>query len=324
MYYQEHYSNFNNELQRFLFGNIEKNRKKIEQQLSVDLRIVEDGLIIIGREFLVKITTHLLDQVNELLENKKEIDEQKINYLINELKNNYSIDINSYLDKTIVITDHGKAIKPKSLGQRKYIDLINGNDIVFGMGPAGTGKTYLAMAMAIQALKKQKISRIILTRPAIEAGESLGFLPGDLEEKVDPYLRPIYDALYEILGYNNLLKLKEKGIIEVAPLAYMRGRTLEDAFILLDEAQNTTNEQMKMFLTRIGFGSKAIIAGDESQVDLPKNQESGLVIAEKVLRNISGIGFMHFTPIDIVRHPLVQKIIGAYKTHEKNNFKDLR
>lgn len=313
---QEFYPNFNNELQRFLFGNLEKNRKKIEEELSVDLRIIEDGLILTGQEFLLKITIHLLDQMNEMLETNTEINEQKINYLIQELKNDYSIDINSYLDKTIVITEMGKPIKPKSLGQRKYIDLISENDIVFGMGPAGTGKTYLAMAMAVNALKKQEISRIILTRPAIEAGESLGFLPGDLEEKVDPYLRPIYDALYEILGYNNLIKLKEKGIIEIAPLAYMRGRTLEDAFVLLDEAQNTTNEQMKMFLTRIGFGSKAVIAGDESQIDLPKNTESGLVIAEKVLRNVPGIGFMHFKPIDIVRHPLVQKIIMAYEYHK--------
>ena len=221
------------------------------------------------------------------------------------------------LDRDIIChTINGKPVKPKTLGQKQYIDLIRKKMIVFGVGPAGTGKTYLGMSMAIQAFKNGEVGRIILTRPAIEAGEKLGFLPGDLQSKIDPYLRPLYDALYQIMGADSYLHNSEKGLIEVAPLAYMRGRTLDNAFIILDEAQNTTQAQMKMFLTRIGFGSKVIITGDQSQKDLPAGQVSGLDVALKVLKNINDIGICRFSNEDVVRHPLVQKIVKAYDEYE--------
>lgn len=220
------------------------------------------------------------------------------------------------------MTISGRALKPKTLGQKYYIDSIRNNTVVFGVGPAGTGKTYLAMAMAITAFKNGDVNRIILTRPAIEAGENLGFLPGDLQDKVDPYLRPLYDALYEIMGADNYIKNMEKGAIEVAPLAYMRGRTLDNSFIVLDEAQNTTPEQMKMFLTRLGYGSKAVITGDVTQIDLPKGKKSGLIEAVKILDNIEGVKICTLTNKDVVRHPLVQKIISAYEAFEKKNKKE--
>ena len=224
------------------------------------------------------------------------------------------------IDKDVIChTISGKPIKPKTLGQKKYIDAIRNNMIVFGLGPAGTGKTYLGMAMAITAFQREEVSRIILTRPAIEAGEKLGFLPGDLQSKVDPYLRPLYDALYQIMGTENFIKNMEKGLIEVAPLAYMRGRTLDNAFIILDEAQNTTPAQMKMFLTRIGFGSKVIITGDASQKDLAPDAKSGLDIAQSVLKGIDDIAFCNLTSSDVVRHPLVQKIVKAYEDYEKKD-----
>lgn len=221
--------------------------------------------------------------------------------------------VKALLDQVIVTTVAGKPIKPKTLGQKSYIEKILSNDIVFGIGPAGTGKTYLAVAMAVRAFKNNEVNRIILTRPAVEAGESLGFLPGDLQDKVDPYLRPLYDGLFEILGFETYQALVEKGIIEVAPLAYMRGRTLDNSFVILDEAQNTTYEQMKMFLTRLGYGSKAIITGDKTQVDLPRGRKSGLVSASQILKNVQGIDFLNFSSIDVVRHPLVQRIIDAYE-----------
>lgn len=220
------------------------------------------------------------------------------------------------LTKTIYVTPRGKQIKAKTLGQYQYIQSIKENGIVFGIGPAGTGKTYLAVVMAVLALKSKEIKRIILTRPAVEAGEKLGFLPGDLQEKVDPYLRPIYDSLYDVLGMETAQKYMERGIIEVAPLAYMRGRTLDDAFIILDEAQNTTSPQMKMFLTRIGFGSRAVVTGDITQVDLPQGHQSGLLQVERILQKIEGIGFCYLTQSDVVRHPLVQKIINVYEENE--------
>ena len=220
--------------------------------------------------------------------------------------------VRALLDEVIVTTAQGKPIKPKTLGQKSYVDKVLNNDIVFGIGPAGTGKTYLAVALAIRAFKKGEVNRIRLTRPAVEAGESLGFLPGDLQDKVDPYLRPLYDGLFEILGFETYEKLVEKGAIEIAPLAYMRGRTLDNSFVILDEAQNTTYEQMKMFLTRLGYGSKAIITGDKTQVDLPRGKSSGLRSASHILKNVKGIEFMNFTSIDVVRHPLVQRIIDAY------------
>jgi Phosphate starvation-inducible protein PhoH, predicted ATPase len=230
--------------------------------------------------------------------------------------------IKDLLNEIICITASGKTIKPKTLGQKIYIESIKKNDIVFGIGPAGTGKTYLAMAMAVNAFKNKEVNRIILTRPAVEAGESLGFLPGDLKEKVDPYLRPVYDALFDILGVETYSKLIEKGLIEIAPLAYMRGRTLDSAYVILDEAQNTTNEQMKMFLTRLGFGSKAIVTGDITQIDLAKNKASGLITVTKILKDVQGIGFVNLTKNDIVRHPLVQRIIEAYEKHEEKMNKE--
>jgi phosphate starvation-inducible protein PhoH and related proteins len=220
-------------------------------------------------------------------------------------------------EEELAVTSKGKPIRPKTLGQRKYIDALKKKDLVFGIGPAGTGKTYLAVVMAVTALKAGNVKRIVLTRPAVEAGESLGFLPGDLKEKVDPYLRPLYDALHDLLGVEQTSRLMERGTIEIAPLAYMRGRTLDDSFVILDEAQNTTMEQMKMFLTRLGFGSKMVITGDETQIDLPKGVRSGLISASDVLTNVNGIALIHLEKSDVVRHPLVQKIIHAYEQSNK-------
>ena len=250
----------------------------------------------------------LLNQVK----NKQNLDFQKIKYHADMLERENKDVIKQALNDAVITTATGKPIKAKTLGQQTYIEKIKNNDIVFGIGPAGTGKTYLAVAMAVRAFKQGEVNRIILTRPAVEAGESLGFLPGDLQDKVDPYLRPLYDGLFEILGFETYQNLVEKGLIEVAPLAYMRGRTLDNAFVILDEAQNTTSEQMKMFLTRLGYGSKAIITGDKTQVDLPRGKMSGLRTAERILKDIKGISFQNFTSIDVVRHPLVQKIIDAY------------
>ena len=246
-----------------------------------------------------------------------EIEEQNVDYAITMSQDENEDGAILEMDKECIChTISGKPIKPKTLGQKAYVDAIRNNMIVFGLGPAGTGKTYLAMAMAITAFKKQEVERIILTRPAIEAGEKLGFLPGDLQSKVDPYLRPLYDALYQIMGAETFLKNMEKGLIEVAPLAYMRGRTLDNAYIILDEAQNTTPAQMKMFLTRIGFGSKVIVTGDSTQKDLPQSTVSGLDVASKVLQKIEGIEFCKLTSRDVVRHPLVQKIVKAYENYE--------
>ena len=234
---------------------------------------------------------------------------------------NNATQLNDINDDFICLTMNGRALRPKTLGQKKYVDSIRKNTIVFGVGPAGTGKTYLAMAMAITAFKNNEVNRIILTRPAIEAGENLGFLPGDLQQKVDPYLRPLYDALYEIMGAENFARNMEKGAIEVAPLAYMRGRTLDNSFIVLDEAQNTTPEQMKMFLTRIGYGSKAVVTGDTTQIDLPRGKNSGLIESTKILKNIDDIAICNLTNKDVVRHPLVQKIIAAYEKFEQKKAK---
>ena len=250
-----------------------------------------------------------------------DIEEQKVDYAL-ALSEEEQTEALGEIDRDLIChTINGKPIKPKTLGQKAYVDAIRKNMIVFGLGPAGTGKTYLAMAMAITAFKKDEVSRIILTRPAIEAGEKLGFLPGDLQSKVDPYLRPLYDALYQIMGAETFAKNMEKGLIEVAPLAYMRGRTLDNAYIILDEAQNTTPAQMKMFLTRIGFGSKVIVTGDSSQKDLPRDAKSGLDVAQKVLKNIDDIAFCNLTSKDVVRHPLVQKIVKAYEDYESHTEK---
>ena len=261
----------------------------------------------------------VLTQLVELAKRGNTITEQNVDYAISLVFEDQEETLVS-IDKDLIChTLQGKPIKPKTLGQKKYVDAIRNGMITFGLGPAGTGKTYLAMAMAITAFKREEVSRIILTRPAIEAGEKLGFLPGDLQSKIDPYLRPLYDALYQIMGADSFLKNSEKGLIEVAPLAYMRGRTLDNAFIILDEAQNTTPAQMKMFLTRIGFGSKVVITGDSTQKDLPSGTISGLDVAVKVVKDLEGINICTLTSKDVVRHPLVQKIVKAYEDYEKKS-----
>lgn len=300
-----------------IFGQFDRNIKNIEKAYHVTIVLRGDTLKIAGEEDKVKMAVSVLEQMTNLSKNGNIITDQNINYAVS-LSKTGNEKVVSELDKdTVCHTINGKPVKAKTLGQKKYLDAIDKNMIVFGVGPAGTGKTYLAMAKAITAFKNNEVNRIILTRPAIEAGEKLGFLPGDLQSKVDPYLRPLYDALYEIMGAESFLKNMEKGLIEVAPLAYMRGRTLDNAYIVLDEAQNTTPAQMKMFLTRIGFGSKAIITGDLSQKDLPKDAQSGLEVALKVLQKIEDISIVHFSSDDVVRHPLVQKIVSAYEAYEE-------
>jgi len=295
-----------------LFGNFDKNKKYIEERFNTKIKLKEDTIDVTGEGINVEFTKELIiELINEIKKNGN-LEFQKIKYHADMLERENKDVIKQALDDSIITTATGKAIKPKTLGQKSYIDKIKNNDVVFGIGPAGTGKTYLAVAMAVRSFKQGEVNRIILTRPAVEAGESLGFLPGDLQDKVDPYLRPLYDGLFEILGFETYQSLVEKGMIEVAPLAYMRGRTLDNAFVILDEAQNTTSEQMKMFLTRLGYGSKAIITGDKTQVDLPCGKSSGLKTAERILKNIKGIEFQNFTSVDVVRHPLVQRIIDAY------------
>ncbi|MBS7302615.1 MAG: PhoH family protein [Lachnospiraceae bacterium] len=299
-----------------IFGQCDRYVKKIERAFSVDIINREDFVIIRGLSQNALQVKTILATLKTLSERGNTILEQDIDYAIAMGMEEQEAALLE-IDKEIIChTVNGKPLKPKTIGQKEYVDAIHENMIVFGMGPAGTGKTYLAMAMAITAFKNNEVERIILTRPAIEAGEKLGFLPGDLQSKVDPYLRPLYDALYQIMGAESFLKNMEKGLIEVAPLAYMRGRTLDNAYIILDEAQNTTPAQMKMFLTRIGFGSKVIVTGDESQKDLPSGTRSGLDIACRVLRNVEGIAFCHLTSKDVVRHPLVQKIVKAYEVYE--------
>ena len=296
---------------RNLFGNLDSNIDFISKKFDVSIKNNEQGLSITGDEKMVLLCSKAIEF---LVKDKssENLDKQKLSYIVEKIKS----ENNDWLDYVICLNAKLKPIKPKTLGQRKYISAIEDNIITFGIGPAGTGKTFLAIAMAAKALKNNSVSKIILTRPAVEAGENLGFLPGDLQEKIDPYLRPLYDSLYNILGYDNFLRLKEKGIIEVAPLAYMRGRTLDDAFIILDEAQNATNEQMKMFLTRIGFESKAVVTGDITQIDLGRRKSSGLVSVSKILNNIKGINFNYFDSSDVVRHSIVMKIIDAYTKYE--------
>lgn len=299
-----------------IFGQNDRYIRKLEQDFDVAIVNRNGSVRVSGEENNVKRCMHILSQLTELSQRGDEIEEQKVDYAIT-LEKEEAEEKLTEIDKELIChTISGKPIKPKTLGQKQYVEAIKKNMIVFGLGPAGTGKTYLAMAMAITAFKRDEVSRIILTRPAIEAGEKLGFLPGDLQSKVDPYLRPLYDALHQIMGAESFAKNMEKGLIEVAPLAYMRGRTLDNAYIILDEAQNTTPAQMKMFLTRIGFGSKVIITGDASQKDLAQGTLSGLDVASRVLKNIDDIAFCNLTNRDVVRHPLVQKIVKAYDDFE--------
>ena len=304
-------------LEANIFGQFDQHVKRIEKILNVTIISREGNIKVLGSEHSSRKAAQIIESLAALAKAGNTITEQNVDYalaLAMEDKESAIVDI----DKDCIChTINGKQIKPKTLGQKAYIDAIRKNMIVFGIGPAGTGKTYLAMAMAIQAFKNEEVARIILTRPAIEAGEKLGFLPGDLQSKVDPYLRPLYDALYQIMGADSFAKNMERGLIEVAPLAYMRGRTLDNAFIILDEAQNTTPAQMKMFLTRIGFGSKVVVTGDASQKDLPRDAVSGLDVAAKVLKKIDDIGFCQLTSKDVVRHPLVQQIVQAYDDYEK-------
>ena len=302
-----------------VFGHIDSYVKLIEKTLNVTIVSRDGQLKVIGEETNVTKAKSVFLNLVELSKRGNEITEQNVTYALSLCFENKDSAIVQIDQDLICHTINGKQIKPKTLGQKAYVDLIREKMIVFGVGPAGTGKTYLAMAMAITAFKNDEVNRIILTRPAIEAGEKLGFLPGDLQSKVDPYLRPLYDALYQIMGPESYLKNTEKGLIEVAPLAYMRGRTLDNAFIILDEAQNTTPAQMKMFLTRIGFGSKVVITGDLTQKDLPAGQISGLDVALKVLGRLDDIGFSQLTSQDVVRHPLVQKIVKAYDEYESRN-----
>lgn len=302
-----------------LFGSFDSNIKKLESEYNVSIINRGEDVEIDGEPDSVNKTVKVMETLINMIESGESIDTQSINYVISEVNANNADNIDTLKDDVICMTVNGRALKPKTLGQKHYIDAIRNNTVVFGVGPAGTGKTYLAMAMAITAFKNGDVNRIILTRPAIEAGENLGFLPGDLQDKVDPYLRPLYDALYEIMGADTYMKNMEKGAIEVAPLAYMRGRTLDNSFIVLDEAQNTTPEQMKMFLTRLGYSSKAVITGDVTQIDLPKGRKSGLIEAVKILESIDGIKICTLTSKDVVRHPLVQKIIAAYDKYENKN-----
>ena len=299
-----------------VFGQFDSNIKKLERQLQVSISDRNGEVRISGSETLVRQAKAVLAYLTELSMRGNVIQEQSVDYAIT-MSMEENEDILLEIDKDCIChTVSGKPVKPKTLGQKQYVDAIRNNMIVFGLGPAGTGKTYLAMAMAITAFKNQEVERIILTRPAIEAGEKLGFLPGDLQSKVDPYLRPLYDALYQIMGGETFARNMERGLIEVAPLAYMRGRTLDNAYIILDEAQNTTPAQMKMFLTRIGFGSKVVVTGDATQKDLSPGTASGLDVAIKVLRGIEGISLCNMSSRDVVRHPLVQKIVKAYEVYE--------
>ncbi|NYB73478.1 PhoH family protein [Sedimentibacter hydroxybenzoicus DSM 7310] len=299
-----------------LLGIHDKNIKIIKSYFDVNILVRNDMIKVTGDKNKVEAVVKVLKDMISIIGSEGEITDQKVVYLIEANRSNYNIDYNEVLKEVIVTTASGRVIKPKTIGQKRYMDLINSKDVTFGIGPAGTGKTYLAVAAAVNAFRKKEVERIILTRPAVEAGEKLGFLPGDLQDKVDPYLRPLYDALFDIMGPENYLKNVEKQLIEVAPLAYMRGRTLDSSFIILDEAQNTTNEQMKMFLTRLGYGSKAVITGDITQIDLPEGKKSGLKTVQRILKDVEDIGFMYFQNTDVVRHKLVQDIIKAYERHE--------
>lgn len=310
-----------------LFGNLDVNLDLIKDATGVDIFQRDNELIFKADESKTEeeqdaaltLAQNIIEEFMSILTSGELLSKQKASYVIELKKAGLSYKESDIAKDVICFTHKGKPLKPKTLGQKNYVQSIRKNDIVFGIGPAGTGKTYIAVAMAVNAFKNKEVQKIILARPAVEAGERLGFLPGDLQDKVDPYLRPLYDALYDVLGRDAALRLKEKEAIEVVPLAYMRGRTLDNSFIILDEAQNTTREQMKMFLTRMGFGSKVVVTGDVTQIDLPAGKKSGLVEASRVLKNVEGIEFCYLKDADVVRHELVKRIINAYDRYYKNN-----
>jgi phosphate starvation-inducible PhoH-like protein len=304
---------------RSLFGNKDKNLKIIEDEIDVKIVARGNSIKVSGTEEKVDQAIDIIEKLETITSMDRDLSEREVQYAIEILKKNDQLNLEDIYNEVLQISYRGKKIKVKTLGQKLYIEAIKKADIVFAIGPAGTGKTYLAMVMAVKSLLNKEVNRIVLTRPAIEAGEKLGFLPGDMQDKVDPYLRPLYDALYDILGPERVIQYLDKDVIEVAPLAYMRGRTLDDSFVILDEAQNTTPEQMKMFLTRIGFNSHAVITGDITQVDLPNNKDSGLNQARKVLAGIKGIEFVYLTKQDVVRHQLVKEIIKAYERFESRS-----
>ena len=315
-----------------LFGNFDSNLDLIREATGVEIFQRDDNLILKAPESVqpeeslsaLNVAQSIVEEFMNILASGESLGKQKAAYVIGLKKEGLSYKESNIAKDIICFTHKGKPLKPKTLGQKQYVESIRGNDIVFGIGPAGTGKTYIAVAMAVNAFKNKEVQKIILARPAVEAGERLGFLPGDLQDKVDPYLRPLYDALYDVLGRDAALRLKEKEAIEVVPLAYMRGRTLDNSFIILDEAQNTTREQMKMFLTRMGFGSKVVVTGDVTQIDLPKGKKSGLVEAARVLRNVKGIEFCYLKDADVVRHELVKRIINAYDRYYKKYPEELQ
>jgi phosphate starvation-inducible protein PhoH and related proteins len=299
-----------------LFGNSDSNLKVIENELKVSIITRGESVIVAGQPENVEMAQAVMEKLMAVVRKGINISQRDVIYALQLAKKGTLEYFQDLYEEEIARNSKGKPVRVKTIGQRHYINAIKGQDLVFGIGPAGTGKTYLAVVMAVNALKNGNVTKIILTRPAVEAGESLGFLPGDLKEKVDPYLRPLYDALHDILGTEHTQRLIERGTIEIAPLAYMRGRTLDDAFVILDEAQNTTKAQMKMFLTRLGFGSKMVITGDTTQIDLPRGVKSGLIVAEEVLQGVKGMSFIHLEQSDVVRHPLVARIINAYDKSE--------
>ncbi len=311
----------NMEEQAELFGGFDSNIKMIEEEYEVTVLSRNGQLKVSGQGEKLEAAAKVIEVLLGMVQKGQPLNEQNIRNVMQMVADGQEDKLDVLLSDCICITSKGKPVKPKTLGQEKYVQAIRDNTIVFGIGPAGTGKTYLAVAMAVKAFKAKEVSRIVLTRPAVEAGESLGFLPGDLQQKVDPYLRPLYDALFDMLGPDQFQRQLERGTIEVAPLAYMRGRTLDDSFIILDEAQNTTSEQMKMFLTRLGMNSKAVVTGDITQIDLPGGKKSGLQEVTKILKGISGIATIRFDARDVVRHRLVQEIVNAYERYQKKKEK---